>query len=239
MKILCTGSEGYIGSKLCKALTDLGHEVFRVDTKLGITISNSYFRDVDLIYHLAAQTDVQYSRINPLYDALNNVGSTIEILTKYPKTKIIYTASAASLEINSPYGLSKWMCEEYIKLLNPNHVICVIPNPWGEGGHGAVDKFMDMETIRINGDGLQSRTIIHVQDIIKALLKAMEWNSGTYKLGGDERFKLSVKEIAERVSKKTGASLFFDLSYDPKKQGEVFSATLPNTTPNWEATIEL
>ncbi len=238
-KILVTGSEGYIGSKLCKVLEEVGHEVLRIDWVLGTTISNTYFRNVDVIYHLAAQTDVQYSRINPHFDAINNIGTTIELIKKYPDTRIIYAASAASIEIQSPYGLSKRVCEDYIKLLCKDYVLCRIPNPWGEGGHGAVDYFFKVDKIKINGDGLQSRTIIHVSDIVKAFVKALNWPTGEYQLGGDERFNLTVKEIAERVAKQTGKEVFFDLSYDPTKQGEVFAAILPNTTIDWFPEIVL
>ncbi len=239
MKIIVTGGSGYIGSKLITALKALGHEVINIDVAIGVTIANSFFRDVGVIYHLAAQADVQYSRTNPHFDAMNNIGSTIELIQKYPNTKIIYAASAASLEFNSPYGLSKKVCEDYIKLLCKEYVLVRIPNPWGEGGRGAVDYFMKAETIKVNGDGLQSRTIIHVNDIVQAFLQAMMWNTGEYQLGGDERFNLTVKEIAERVSMITGKEIVYDLSYDPKKQGEVFAAILPNTTPNWQPTIEL
>ena len=238
-KIIVTGSEGYIGSKLAKYLEELGHEVCRIDWVLGTTVSNTFFRDVDFIYHLAAQTDVQYSRNNPHFDAINNIGTTIEVIKKYPNVPVIYAASAASLEYRSPYGLSKKVCEEYIKMLCPKYVLCRIPNPWGDGGHGAVDYFFKSETIKVNGEGLQSRTIIHVQDIVKAFIKAMEWETGEYNLGGGEEFNLTVKEISERVAKKTGKDVVFNLSYDPIKEGEVFAAILPNTTPNWQPEIIL
>lgn len=239
MKILVTGSEGYIGSKLCEALEEAGHTVCRVDWVLGTTVANTFFRDVDVIYHLAAQTDVQYSRIHPHFDAMNNIGTTIELLEKYPNTKIIYAASAASIEIHSPYGLSKKVCEDYIKLLAKDYVLCRIPNPWGDGGHGAVDYFLKADTIRVNGDGLQSRTIIHVRDIIRAFVKALEWSTGEYQLGGDEPFNLTIKEIAERVADMTGKEVVYNLEYDPKKQGEVFACVLPNTTPDWQPKIVL
>lgn len=239
MKIIVSGSEGYIGSKLSKALEEKGHTVYRIDWVLGTTIATTFFRGVDVIYHLAAQTDVQYSRKNPHYDAMNNIGSTIELIQKYPNTKIIYAASAASIELNSPYGLSKKVCEEYIKLLCKEYVLCRIPNPWGEGGHGAVDYFLNADTIKVNGDGLQSRTIIHVSDIVKAFVKALDWQTGEYQLGGDERFNLTVKEIAERIAKKREKPIVYNLDYDPKKQGEVFACVLTNTTPDWEPEIML
>lgn len=238
-KCIVTGGRGYIGSKLCAVLKEQGHEVIVIDNAIGVTIANSYFRDVDVVYHLAAQADVQYSRINPYYDAINNIGSTIEIITKYPKAKIIYAASAASLEINSPYGLSKKVCEDYIKLLCTNYAILRIPNPWGDNGHGAVDYFLKADVIKVRGNGLQSRTIVHVSDIINAFVKAMNWDTGEYHLGGDERFNLTVKEIAERISKKTGSPIEYDLDYDPEKNGEVFAAILSNTTPDWQPMVEL
>lgn len=239
MRIIITGHKGYIGSKLFKSLQDLGHEVFGIDVAIGTTIANTFFRDVDVVFHLAAQADVQYSRKNPHFDAINNIGSTIEVLQKYPNAKIIYAASAASLELNSPYGLSKKVCEDYIKLLTKNYLILRIPNPWGEGGRGAVDYFFKAPKIKVNGDGLQSRTIIHVNDIVKAFVKALDWEVGEYDLGGDEKFNLTVKEIAERIAKQTGKEVSFDLSYNPKEQGEVYAAILPNTTPDWKPEIEL
>lgn len=239
MKIIVTGSEGYIGSKLVKALKEAGHDVIRIDTILGTRIEDTEFEKVDVIFHMAAQADVQKSRINPSWDAVNNIGSTISLIRKNPNTRIIYAASAASLEPNSPYGLSKKVCEDYIKMMCNDYVILRIPNPWGEGGRGAVDYFMKADVIKINGDGLQSRTIIHVNDIVKAFVKSLDWTTGEYCLGGGEKFDLTVKEIAERVARQTGKKVIFDLTYDPVRQGEVFAATLPNTTPDWTPTIEL
>jgi len=239
MKILVTGHSGYIGSKLFEALKDKGHEVYGVDIKQGTTIANTFFRGIDVVFHLAAQTDVQYSRKQPLYDAMNNIVTTIEVINKYPDARIIYAASAASLEPNSPYGLSKKVCEEYIDLLHANNTQLRIPNPWGDGGHGVVDYFLTQDTLMVNGDGLQTRTIVHVNDIVRAFVMALDWENGKYSLGGDDKFNLSVKEIAERISKKTGAKVEYNKAFNPKKQGEVYAAIIPNTTPNWKPEIEL
>lgn len=236
MKILVTGSEGFIGSKLCTALEELGHEVVRVDRKLQRAIENTNAWGIDLIFHLAAQTDVQFSREWPFEDATDNIMATIKLIQKYPDTKIIYPESAASIEINSPYGLSKRVAGEYIRLLCKDYVICTLGNIWGDGGHGAIDKFLVSDVIKVNGDGHQTRSIIHVSDVVKGFIKAMEWPKGTYSLGNDA---ISIKEIAERISAKTGAKIEYDLSYDPVKQGEVYAAVLPNTTPDWQPLINL
>lgn len=235
MKILLTGSEGFIGSKLRKALEDQGHEVFRIDHRVGTSILGSHFKDVDLIYHLAAQIDLQYSRSHPIEDAVNNIIETLRLIKEYPDTRIIYPATAASLPITSPYGLSKQTAAEYIKLLCKEYVICTLPNIWG-GGHGAIDKFIEADVIEVNGDGHQSRTIVHVDDIVKGFVKAINWPKGEYMLGGDV---MSIKEIAEKIAANMNKKIEYNLDYDPKKEGEIFASVIPNTTPDWQADIQL
>lgn len=232
---MVTGSEGFIGSKLCHRLQEFEHQVLKVDRRLGVSITNCDYEDVDLIYHLAAQTDVQYSRTHAYEDARDNILATLQLLLKYPDVKIIYPASAASLEINSPYGLSKETAGQYIKLLAKDYVICRLGNIWG-GGHGAVDKFIKEDKIVVNGDGHQTRSIIHVDDVVEGFIKAMNWPKGWYSLGGED---LSVKEIAERIGKKMNKPVHFDLTYDPVKEGEVYKGVIPNDTPDWQPQVHL
>ena len=40
MKILVTGSEGFLGKHLCKYLTNIGHQVVAADKKNGIDLGN-------------------------------------------------------------------------------------------------------------------------------------------------------------------------------------------------------
>lgn len=236
MNILVTGGKGYIGSKLVKALEDKGHQVVVIDRRAGAEISSSFAYDVDVIYHLAAQTDVQYSRTHALEDASDNIMATIMLLEKYPNTRIIYPTSAASLEINSPYGLSKKVGGEYIKLMAKEYVLCTLGNIWGSGGHGAVDKFMSEDRIVVNGDGHQTRSIIHVDDVVKGFVQALDWPQGEYKMGGQE---ISLKEIAEIIGKKRNIEVEYNLDYDFKKMGEVYAAVIPNETPDWKQTVLL
>ena len=235
-RILVTGSEGFIGSKLCKALEDAGHEVDRLDRRLGMTIAGHRPKPVDCIIHLAAQIDLQYSRLHPMQDALDNIIGTICLIEKYPNTRIIYPATAASLPITSPYGLSKQTAAEYIKMLCKEYVILTLPNIWGPGGHGAVDKFLKADVIKINGDGHQTRTLVHVDDIIKGFVKSLNWPKGEYMLGGPV---MSVKEIGEKIAKKMNKQIRYNLNYDPKKEGEIYASVIPNTTPDWQPEIEL
>lgn len=234
MRILITGSEGFIGSRLTKALE--GHTILKIDRRLGKSISqSSVFTNVDVIYHLAAQIDLQYSRMFPLQDAMDNIIDTINLIALYPNVKIIYPATAASLPITSPYGLSKQTAAEYIKLLCPEYTILTLPNIYG-GGYGVIDKFEKMDVLKVNGDGHQSRTILHVDDVVKAFVKALNWPKGEYMLGGNV---MTVKEIAEKIAKRTGKKIEYNLAYDPVKEGEIYASVIPNTTLDWKPEILL
>jgi UDP-glucose 4-epimerase len=100
-KILVTGGAGYIGSKICYDLTDLGYKVFIVDNlitghkklinkrakfylcdildykQLNEIIKKNYITD---IIHLAASLDVEESSKNPLKYFINNVEGTENLL---------------------------------------------------------------------------------------------------------------------------------------------------------------
>jgi len=160
--------------------------------------------DITQIIHHAAQIDVQHSIKDPLFDAQNNILGTINVLEmakKYEVEKIIYASSAAvygepdylpvdeehPIKAMSPYGITKHTPEHYIKMYNElydlkytifrySNVYGPRQDPKGEGGVVSifVDKMLAEERPIIFGDGEQTRDFIHVYDIVKANLLALE-----------------------------------------------------------------
>jgi len=160
--------------------------------------------EISHIIHHAAQIDVQHSIKDPLFDAQNNILGTINVLEmakKYEVEKIIYASSAAvygepdylpvdeehSIKAMSPYGITKHTPEHYIKMYNElydlkytifrySNVYGPRQDPKGEGGVVSifVDKMLTEERPVIFGDGEQTRDFIHVYDIVKANLLALE-----------------------------------------------------------------
>jgi UDP-glucose 4-epimerase len=156
------------------------------------------------VIHHAAQIDVQHSIKDPLFDAQNNILGTINVLDmakKYEVEKIIYASSAAvygepdylpldeehPIKAMSPYGITKHTPEHYIKMYNElydlkytifrySNVYGPRQDPKGEGGVVSifVDKMLAEERPIIFGDGEQTRDFIHVFDIVKANLFALE-----------------------------------------------------------------
>jgi len=156
------------------------------------------------VIHHAAQIDVQHSIKDPLFDAQNNILGTINVLAmakEYEVEKIIYASSAAVygepdylpvdeehlIKAMSPYGITKHTPEHYIKMYSElydlkytifrySNVYGPRQDPKGEGGVVSifVDKMLAEERPVIFGDGEQTRDFIHVYDIVKANLLALE-----------------------------------------------------------------
>ncbi|MBU4374360.1 MAG: NAD-dependent epimerase/dehydratase family protein, partial [Euryarchaeota archaeon] len=152
MKILLTGGLGQVGSYLGERLSD-SNEVTIIDnfsnslnniklpSKIKIIrgdirnqkVVNELVSEADAIIHTAAQTSVNKSIEDPVYDADNNINGTLNFLEAARKSDIerfIYISSAAvygdpiTLPVNeehptnplSPYGLSKLTSEKYTRL---------------------------------------------------------------------------------------------------------------------------
>jgi len=229
-KVLISGHRGYIGSRLKKELEkNPDYVVMGVDLKDGDNLLTSDLPYADIVFHLAAQSGAIPSMKNPLWDAETNILGTIRIAKEYTKAKIIYATSGGALDPESPYGLSKKTGEEYLKLLHENTVICRLSSIYGEKDRGVVDNFIREDEPTIFGSGEAMRDFVHVDDIVKGLVKAIEWDKGEYSMGS--AIPTSVLDIAEATGK--------NIVFKNAREGEKMFAVLSNTTPNWDVKIEV
>lgn len=224
---------GFIGSKLSKKLEKLGHKVVGIDLQEGNDINNPktiFPFDVDIVYHLAAQTSVMESMDNPLLDAIQNIMGTLKIAQLYPSTRIIYTTTVAGIEPESPYGISKLTGEKYIKMLCGNYVICRLPNVYDKTGKSIIAKILNESKITFYGSGL--RDYVHVDDIVEGLIKAILWRTDSYTFGGDD--KINLEKLA-KIAQKKG----IDVLIGPQRKGEKIISVGINSTPDWHPKIKL
>lgn len=229
MSIVVTGHMGFIGSYLMKELPE---DTIGLDIKDGNDILECDLPEADVVIHLAAEAGVLKSMEDPYANARTNILGTIRLLQRYPKAQFIFASSGGTIQetIESPYGLSKKTCEEYIRLLSNFPVILRFANVYGPGSRSVVDKFLT-GPIDIYGSGEQNRTYAHVDDIVRAIKASITqiWPPGLYKLGGNQNY--SVNQIAEAIGK--------PVTYSKARKGELLNSELPNETPDWYTTIEL
>lgn len=130
MKILVTGSCGYIGSHICKILIKNGYYVIGIDNLSSGNLHNNLctkfyeadickvgdldyvFRtnDIDIVIHVAGKAFVNESFENiPLYYNVNCIG-TINILNsmvKYNINKIIFSSSFSIYGVSESYPITE------------------------------------------------------------------------------------------------------------------------------------
>jgi len=159
------------------------------------------FDGIDWIVHLAAQISVPRSIDNPDETLSINVDGTASILSAAEEAgvkKIIFASSAAiygdcetipipesaPLTPQSPYAVSKIVGEELLRRSDIS--TCSLrffnvygPNQPAEGGYAAVipafKKAIKLgKECKIFGDGTQVRDFIHVHDLVRIILLALE-----------------------------------------------------------------
>jgi UDP-glucose 4-epimerase len=227
MRAVVTGGAGFIGSNLVDALIERGDDVIVVDNfatgrreylnpkaaLLEHDIREPYEVGADVVFHLAAQADVQTSMKRPDYDASVNVVGTVNALQASPGAQVIFASSGgagygecpvpaaenAPFLPLSPYGIAKKCGEEYLlgwnRIHGSTHVPLRFANVYGprqdaglEGGVVAIflERLARGDETTIFGDGNQSRDFVYVDDVIAAMLATVGRTGGPYNVGTGE-----------------------------------------------------
>lgn len=193
MRVLVTGSEGFIGKHLVAALLARGDEVVGIDRANGTDILRCDLPDADRVFHLAAQTDA-YSR-DAMGDAMTNIIGSLRIFERYG-SKVTFASSAMVNYPQNFYAVGKSAAEHYARLFGAGIVrFC---NITGHGGHSVMEKFAAADELTIYGTGEQRRHYADVSEAVRALIDC-EAGEMTV-LSGEE---LTVNQIADRFPKKS------------------------------------
>jgi UDP-glucose 4-epimerase len=242
MRTVVTGGAGFIGSNLVDALLARGDDVTVVDnfatgkrehvnvaaTLLEHDIREPFSVDADVVFHLAAQADVQTSMQRPGYDAAVNVVGTVNVLASAERAQVIFASSGGagygecSAPVDeqapflplSPYGIAKKAGEEYLagwnRIHDTAHVSLRFANVYGprqdaglEGGVVAIflERMARGDETVIYGDGLHSRDFVYVGDIVASLLATVGHGGGPYNVGtGRDTTIAQLHEACARVA---------------------------------------
>ena len=191
-----------------------------------ITNSLTKIKKIDYVFHLAAFTSVQESLKKPKKYFKNNIDNTlllIQELKRYKIKKFVYIASASCYGNNnnilteespikclSPYAKSKWIAEQLSKKscinLNIPFISMRLFNAYGPNSDlsseyvGVIGKFiynkLNRQPLNIFGSGKQTRSFVHVDDVVKALILAAksQYKNETYNVAG--KTSVSINKIA-------------------------------------------
>ena len=222
-----TGGAGFIGSNLVDALLARGDAVTVVDNLASGKRENVHadaafverdireeldFTGAEVVFHLAAQADVQTSMQRPDHDADVNVVGSVRVLeaARAAGAQVVFSSTGgaiygecdgpapedSTLGPVSPYGIAKLCAEQYLagwnRIHDSGHVVLRFANVYGprqdsglEGGVVAIflERLASGEPTTIFGDGSQTRDFVYVGDVVDAVLAAVGHDGGTYNVG--------------------------------------------------------
>jgi len=253
MRLLITGGAGFIGSHLCEKYTKEEHIVLCLDNFLSGNLINvrhlldyrnfklirgdirdfdlleRISRDVDVIFHLAAQIHVDRSYVEPRLTYEINVMGTqniLEVARIYDVKKVVHASTSEvygsaqyvpidekhPLDAPHPYGASKIaadrMCNAYIVTYGMNIAIPRFFNIFGprqrDIGYGGVISIFTRRVLNnmppvIFGDGLQTRDYTYIEDAVKAFDLILNYESRLEPINIGSGKELSIIDLANSI----------------------------------------
>lgn len=214
MKILITGSAGFIGTHLARKLSTK-YKVAGYDLEFGQDVLDEKLllkklAKVDLVIHLAAFISAEESWRKPKKYFVNNTLGTLSVIKNSiradVKRLIFFSSAAVKTQPSTPYSISKRSAEEIINLYSNNikSVIIRPENIYGTGQnreygyviHNFIKAIKDGSSVTVYGNGLQTRDFIYIDDVVDFVDSVIERNifGGPLSLGTGHSVK--IKDLA-------------------------------------------
>lgn len=250
MNILITGGAGFIGSHLCDRLLQENNNITVVDNlilgkkeNIEHLIKHPQFKFIeedilntsamdeifssnkfDMVYHLAANSDIQKGGLDPTTDynlTFNTTFKLLMLMKKHDIKKFFFASTSAifgeatgyinedfgPLQPVSNYGAGKLASEAFISAFSSTYNIQTwiarFPNVVGERfTHGVIFDFIKKlrntpEELIVLGNGKQCKPYIYVKDLvdgIQFIINNADDRLNVYNIGPDTR--TTVTEIA-------------------------------------------
>jgi UDP-glucose 4-epimerase len=252
-RVLVTGGAGFTGSHLVDTLMTYNSYVKVFDNLSSGSIENirqwmdnrnfqfvrgdllnlskilQNVRNVDVVFHLAANPEVRTGLVSPEIHFQNNVVATynlLEAIRKNANIKLFVFTSSSTVygepsklptpENYSPlmpismYGASKLACEALIASYSHTYgikaVIFRLANIVGpRNRHGVIYDFIvklrkDPKELEILGDGTQTKSYLYINDCIDAIILAMKKARKSIEIFNvGSEDQINVKRIAEII----------------------------------------
>jgi len=248
MKILVTGSEGYIGQHLVKKLKIVdtlditGNPTHKINIRNSFSVDEEY----DVVIHLAAKVQVGESVKDPHLYYDTNINGTVNVLKNIKTKNFIFASTGAVEHMNCPYAISKKACEEIIQqYCSSNDIPYTIfrfynvigsdgikpTNP--DGLFYALIKAIDTKQFNIYGndyntsDGTCIRDYVHVNEICDAIIKAIDLPANRIESLGHGTGN-SVLTIVNKFKEVNNVD--FNINFIERRSGDIEVSALKETS---------
>lgn len=189
----------------------------------------------DVVCHHAAQMSVSRSVREPLFDASVNLVGGLNLLEAarevgsrflfastggalYGDADVLPTPETYPARPVSPYGVAKLSFEHYLHCYRVQHGLPYVAlryanvygprqNPHGEAGVVAIFclKLLADQQPVINGDGKQTRDLVHVADVVRSNLLALDSDvTGHFNVGTGRQ--VDINQVFHMLAERIGIS---------------------------------
>lgn len=242
MNILVTGGTGFIGSHIIDHLLEKKHSVTSLDTLepkrddinyincdiLDLNGLKAAFKDIDVVYHLAAVSNVNNVYQEPIKSVAINSTGTVKILEAarlcdvsrviFASTEWVYSGLITDEIIREDTPLkptehlysatkiaSEYFCISYWELYKVPYTILRYGIPYGPRARRGtvfpifVENALSGKPLTIFGEGDQFRQFIYISDLAAANVAALNEKAKNQIYNVTGDLKLTVKMIAEKI----------------------------------------
>lgn len=213
MRVIITGSEGFIGKALTASLSAKGVEVIGIDRKSQREARHIWQfappEGVDAVYHLAAQTSVFNTNIPAIVE--DNIIDFIEVCDYCNETgaKLIYASSSTANPCNttSMYGISKRFNEQYANCYNSRAVGVRLHNVYGPSQRQGTLLWylLNEKRVKLYNNGKTLRHFTYIDDVVEGLSTAFFSDRKLVNIANPE--SNTILDFAKLVQERNGVEI--------------------------------
>ncbi|MFW6003486.1 MAG: NAD-dependent epimerase/dehydratase family protein [Halanaeroarchaeum sp.] len=224
---------------------------------------------VDVVFHEAAVVSVDDSIARPLETDTINVDGTLQVLeaARREGARVVFASSAAvyghpdgtpvaesdRTSPTSPYGVSKLAADQYVRLFADLYDVPTValryfnvygPRQSGEYA-GVVTAFVEQARaggpITVHGDGEQTRDFVHVDDVVRANIRAATTDAVGEAFNVGTGSSVTIRELGEEIRSLVDPDV--DIVHTEPRDGDIEQSRAETTRARsalgFESTVDL
>lgn len=244
MRIVVTGSSGFLGSHLADAASEQGHDVGLVDVTASrwrrpdqdevvadvrdAAAVAAALRGADAVFHLAAVADLREAAADPERTADVNVGGTRNVIDAARAAGVGRLVLASSVYAHSrsggTYRDSKREAERLVREAAGDGLATTVLRfgslygPRADPGNAVrriLTQVLTEHRIDFWGDGTEVREYAHVQDAAALALESLDERHSGATLHLTGRERITTRELVELVAEMVGGDVPITFSDHP------------------------